>query len=94
MEHAVNNVKQHPSVPTTNDIIKVSVALSVPGNDSITVSRHESSSFVPGHSLINSGANGGVGGKGLRVLSKTGRKVDLRGIDNHELQDLEVCMVP
>jgi hypothetical protein len=35
-------------------------------------------------SLIDRGANGGVAGTDVQVMLKTGRTVDIRGIDNHQ----------
>ena len=35
--------------------------------------------------LVDQGANGGLAGADMKVLNKTGRKVNISGIDNHEL---------
>ena len=38
------------------------------------------------HSLVDRGANGGVAGSDVRVIeTHPDRKVDIRGIDNHEI---------
>ena len=37
------------------------------------------------HQLINGGANGGLAGSDIRVLHHTGHKINIVGIDNHEL---------
>lgn len=43
-------------------------------------------------SLIDRGANGGVAGNDVRVISKTfpHRKVDIQGIDNHQMNDIYI----
>ena len=40
--------------------------------------------------LIDRGANGGLAGADMRVLQKTHRKINIVGIDDHELTGLEV----
>ena len=45
------------------------------------------------HSLIDRGSNGGVAGKDVRVISKSHRKVDIRGIDNHQLNNIQIGTV-
>ena len=42
------------------------------------------------HSLVDRGSNGGVAGNDVRVISKTDRKVDIQGIDNHCLNGIGV----
>ena len=42
------------------------------------------------HQLIDSGANGGLAGSDMRVLNHTGCKINIVGIDNHELTGLGV----
>ena len=54
------------------------------------VSEHRSASQ---HSLVDRGSNGGVAGSDVRVISKTHRKVDIQGIDNHRLNDVEIGTV-
>ena len=44
-------------------------------------------------SLIDRGANGGLAGSDVRVLFKTNRTVDIRGIDNHQLTDVDIGTV-
>ena len=41
-------------------------------------------------SLVDSGANGGVAGSDVRILSRSSRKCTVTGIDSHELQGLDV----
>jgi hypothetical protein len=40
--------------------------------------------------LVDRGANGGLAGADMKVLNKTGRKVNICGIDNHELTGLDI----
>ena len=40
--------------------------------------------------LIDRGANGGLAGNNVRVLHKTGRTVDVQGIDNHQIVDIPI----
>ena len=44
-------------------------------------------STLPGNQLIDRGANGGLAGSDMRILSKTGRHITIVGIDNHELTE-------
>ena len=41
-------------------------------------------------SLVDSGANGGLAGSDVRILSTSSRKCTVTGIDSHELQGLDV----
>ena len=41
-------------------------------------------------SLVDRGANGGLAGSDVRILSRYSRKCTVTGIDNHELQGLDV----
>jgi hypothetical protein len=49
------------------------------------VSAHQS---YPSHSLVDRGANGGVAGNDVRVISRSDRRVDIQGIDNHQTTDI------
>ena len=40
--------------------------------------------------LIDHGANGGIAGENLRVIARTDRSVDIYGIDNHQVRDLNI----
>ena len=40
--------------------------------------------------LVDRGANGGLAGSDMRVTHKTLRKIDIQGIDNHEVTGLDV----
>ena len=41
-------------------------------------------------SLVDGGANGGLAGSDVRILSRSSRKCTVTGIDSHELQGLDV----
>jgi hypothetical protein len=64
-------------------------------NPSRTVNHHVTYTFArsntSGHSqLVDRGANGGLAGADVKVLHKTGRKVNISGIDDHELTGLDI----
>ena len=40
--------------------------------------------------LVDRGANGGLAGSDVRILSRSSRKCTVTGIDSHELQGLDV----
>ena len=40
--------------------------------------------------LVDRGANGGLAGSNMRVLHRTHRKINIQGIDNHEVTGLDV----
>ena len=40
--------------------------------------------------LVDRGANGGICGNDVRIISKTGRSVDVQGIDNHQITDIPI----
>ena len=42
---------------------------------------------------MDRGANGCIFGKDVRVVQKTGKCIDLSGIDNHTVQNLELATV-
>ena len=52
------------------------------------ISMHENSSHQS--SLLDRGANGGVCGADMTVIGHTGRYINLRGLDNHEVNELEI----
>ena len=45
-------------------------------------------------SLVDRGANGGLAGSDVKVLSRSSRKCTVTGIDSHELQGLDVVQCP
>ena len=52
------------------------------------ISRHDYAHN--GNSLIDRGANGGLAGRNVRIIERTDRKVDVSGIDGHELKNLDI----
>jgi hypothetical protein len=56
------------------------------------VSFHDSLT-VKNLSLIDQGANGGVAGEDMRVIFRTSRTVDIKGIDNHHVNDIGIGTV-
>ena len=42
-------------------------------------------------SLVDRGANGGIAGNDLRVITRSSRRVDVQGIDNHQLCGMPIC---
>ena len=59
----------------------------------ITYNASASKTTVNDMSLVDRGANGGVAGSDVRVLFKTNRTVDIRGIDNHQLTNIDIGTV-
>jgi hypothetical protein len=56
------------------------------------VSFHDSLT-VKNLSLVDRGANGGVAGEDVRVIFCTSRTVDIKGIDNHHVNDIGIGTV-
>ena len=52
------------------------------------VSTHDHTS--PLGALVDRGENGGIAGNDIRVITKTDRMVDVSGIDNHEMTNLQI----
>ena len=63
------------------------------------VSKHEITYMVSkrertqGFSLVDRGANGGIAGDDVRVISTTGRFVNIQGIDNHTLANMPIVTI-
>jgi hypothetical protein len=57
----------------------------------ISVSAHKSSHT--GRALIDRGTNSGIAGNDVRIISTTGRTVDVTGIDNHQLCSIKIGTV-
>ena len=51
------------------------------------ISKHSACSYG---SLVDRGANCGLAGADVHVLERTGRKVSVRGIDDHQLPGLDI----
>ena len=79
----------HPSDDDASDITKV---LSAKRSRQIQVCKH----YIFQHAnhtnnqLVDHGANGGLAGSDMRVIYKTHRKINISGIDNHEVNGLDV----
>jgi hypothetical protein len=56
------------------------------------VSNHESI-LAHSMSLIDRGANGGVAGDDVRVIFRTNQTVDMKGIDNHHVNNIGIGTV-
>ena len=78
-----------PSDDDASDITKV---LSAKRSRQIQVCKH----YIFQHAnhtnnqLVDCGANGGLAGSDMRVIYKTYRKINISGIDNHEVNGLDV----
>ena len=79
----------HTSNDDASDITKV---LSAKRSRQIQVCKH----YIFQHAnhtnnqLVDRGANGGLAGSDMRVIYKTHRKINISGIDNHEVNGLDV----
>ena len=79
----------HTSADDASDITKV---LSAKRSRQIQVCKH----YIFQHTnhtnnqLVDCGANGGLAGSDMRVIYKTHRKINISGIDNHEVTGLDV----
>ena len=79
----------HTSDDDASDITKV---LSAKRSRQIQVCKH----YIFQHAnhtnnqLVDRGANGGLAGSDMRVIYKTHRKINISGIDNHEVTGLDV----
>ena len=79
----------HTSHDDASDITKV---LSAKRSRQIQVCKH----YIFQHAnhtnnqLVDRGANGGLAGSDMRVIYKTHRKINISGIDNHEVNGLDV----
>jgi len=51
------------------------------------LSKHDSQAHA---ALVDGGANGGLAGEDTVVLERTARKVDISGINNHQINDLDI----
>ena len=83
----------HQSIHTSNDDASdITKVLSAKRSRQIQVCKH----YIFQHAnhtnnqLVDRGANGGLAGSDLRVIYKTHRKINISGIDNHEVNGLDV----
>ena len=92
----VNAAKTGKSKLPPGDIRRVLSKASTRSVNMARIMYNASASKVSGKhdmSLIDRGANGGIAGNDVRVLFKTHRTVDIRGIDNHQLTDISIGSV-
>ena len=76
--------KKNPRVRTAN-VHSINSAGTLPV---YSVSRRSQSSSTGG--LVDRGANGGLAGTDMRTITVTDRRVDITGINNHQLQGLKI----
>ena len=80
----------HTSDDDASDITKV---LSAKRSRQIQVCKHyifQHANHNTNNQLVDRGANGGLAGSDMRVIYKTHRKINISGIDNHEVNGLDV----
>ena len=79
----------HTSDDDASDITKV---LSAKRSRQIQVCKHYMFQHAnhTNNQLVDRGANGGLAGSDMRVIYKTHRKINISGIDNHEVNGLDV----
>ena len=83
----------HQSIyPSDDDASDISNVLSVKRSRQIQVCQcylfqHANHS---NQQLVDCGANGGLAGSDMRVIHKLQRKINIQGIDNHEVTGLDV----
>ena len=83
----------HQSIHTSNDDASdITKVLSAKRSRQIQVCKH----YIFQHAnhtnnqLVDRGANGGLAGSDMRVIYKTHHKINISGIDNHEVNGLDV----
>ena len=83
----------HQSINTSaDDASKISNVLSVKRSCQIQVCQHylfQHANYT-NQQLIDHGANGGLAGSDMRVIPKPQHKINIQGIDNHEVTGLDV----
>ena len=83
----------HRSINTSDDDASdISNVLSVKRSRQIQVCQHYLFQHAnhTNQQLVDHGANGGLAGSDMRVIHKTHRKINIQGIDNHEVTGLDV----
>ena len=90
-EPDLDNHFQEDSFPMQDSDIKDLLDQHSPYSVNMTsiyhISKHSASSYG---SLVDRGGNGGLAGADVHVLERTGRKVSVTGIDDHELPGLKI----
>ena len=69
------------------DLLETQTPYTVNMASTYHISKHSASSYG---SLVDTGANSGLAGADVCVLERTGRKVSVTGIADHELPDLDI----
>ena len=83
----------HQSINTSDDAASdISHVLSAKRSPRIQVCQHYLFQHAnhTNQQLVDHGANEGLAGSDMRVLHKTHRKINIQGIDNHEVTGLDV----
>ena len=83
----------HQSIHTSDDDASdISNVLSVKSSRQIQVRQRYLFQHAnhTNQQLVDRGANGGLAGSDMRVIHKTHRKINIQGIDNHEVTGLDV----
>ena len=83
----------HQSIQMSDDNASdISNVLSVKRSCQIQVCQHYLFQHAnhTNQQLVDRGANGGLAGSDMRVIHKTHRKINIQGIDNHEVTGLDV----
>ena len=83
----------HQSINTSDDAASdIRNVLSVKRSPQIQVCQHYLFQHAnhTNQQLVDRGANGGLAGSDMRVIHKTHRKINIQGIDNHEVTGLDV----
>ena len=83
----------HQSIHTSDDDASdISNVLSVKRSRQIQVGQRYLFQHAnhTNHQLVDRGANGGLAGSDMRVIHKTHHKINIQGIDNHEVTGLDV----
>ena len=83
----------HRSINTSDDAASdISNVLSVKRSPQIQVCQHYLFQHAnhTNQQLVDCGANGGLAGSDMHVIHRTHRKINIQGIDNHEVTGLDV----
>ena len=83
--------EDHIKRTSTTVSAKQSIPTKLTSNSHIhyKISRHQNTKIATG-ALVDRGANGGMAGDDLKIIAISDRKVDVSGIDNHELTGLKI----
>ena len=85
----MGNSASKPPAKSTNEI-------TIDGKRYRQINTHKIEYAVSAHrasktgALVDRGANGGIAGEDVCIISRTGRQVDVQGIDNHQIVDIPI----